>query len=102
MIFLAVWIKFSSEKWSELVVTPILKPCYKSGEQVLPARELEGYWLYWAVFPGKRAVAMLGCCHAAVLRHNGVGIGFGTSWARALVTISPKPGVYGLLFTWLK
>ena len=28
MIFLAVWIKFGSEKWSELLVTPILKPCF--------------------------------------------------------------------------
>ena len=29
MIFVAVWIKFGSEKWSELLVTPILKPCFK-------------------------------------------------------------------------
>ena len=47
----------------------------KSGEQVLPARELEGYWLYWAEFPGKRAAAMLGCCHAVVLRHKEPGLG---------------------------
>ena len=25
---MAVWIKFGSEKWSKLLVTPILKPCY--------------------------------------------------------------------------
>ena len=30
MIVVAVWIKFGSEKWSELLVTPILKPCYNS------------------------------------------------------------------------
>ena len=29
LIFVAVWIKFGSEKWSELLVTPILKPCFK-------------------------------------------------------------------------
>ena len=29
MIFVVVWIKFGSEKWSELLVTPILKPGYK-------------------------------------------------------------------------
>ena len=28
MIFVAVCIKFGSKKWSELLVTPILKPCY--------------------------------------------------------------------------
>ena len=34
-----------------------------SGEQVLPARKLGGYWIYWAESPGKRAAAMLGCWH---------------------------------------
>ena len=28
MIFVAVWIKFGSKKWSELLVTPIMKPCF--------------------------------------------------------------------------
>ena len=27
MIFVAVWIKLGSEKWSKLLVTHILKPC---------------------------------------------------------------------------
>ena len=39
-----------------------------------------------ARFPGKRAAAMLGCCHAVVCRDEGVGIGFGASCARTLVT----------------
>ena len=70
-----------------------------TGEQVLPARDLEEYWLYWAEFPGKRAAAMLlPCC---VLRHDRVRIGFGESWARALVTISLKSGVKIYWITWL-
>ena len=28
IIFVAVWIKFGSKKWSELLVTHILKPCF--------------------------------------------------------------------------
>ena len=39
------------------------------------AIELGGYWLYWAELLGKRAAAMLGCCHAVVCVMRGYGLG---------------------------
>ena len=41
-----------------------------TGEQVLPARDLEEYWLYWAEFPGKRAAAMLLPCRRLASRRG--------------------------------
>ena len=44
-----------------------------------------------------------GVRHAWLMQHatDGAGIGFGTGCASALVSIFPKPGVKGLLITWL-